>query len=77
MRTQEDFVTARLRSWRARLPRSIRNLASQPAIVLLLPGGSLLALSLWILRHRVWLAARVRRTLAAILAFGAGRIAPR
>ena len=57
--------------------RSIRELGSYTAIVLLLPGGSLIALTMWMLRHRTWLAARTRRGLAAILAFGVGLIFPR
>lgn len=64
-------------SWRVRLLRSIRGLGSYPAIVLLLPGGSLLALSLWTLRHRAWLVARARRVISAILAFGVALIFPR
>jgi uncharacterized membrane protein len=57
--------------------RSIRELGSYTAIVLLLPGGSLIALTMWMLRHRTWLAARARRGLAAILAFSVGLIFPR
>jgi hypothetical protein len=77
MRTQEDAVTARGTRWRIRLARPIRELGLYPAIVLMLPGGSLIALTLWMLRHRTWLAARARRSLAAILAFFAGLIFPR
>ena len=57
--------------------RSIRELGSYTAIVLLLPGGSLIALTMWMLRHRTWLAARARRGLAALLALGVGLIFPR
>ena len=32
---------------------------------------------LWMLRHRMWLAARMRRVLSAILAFAVGFIFPR
>jgi len=77
IRTQEDAVTVRGTSWRIRVLRSIRELGSYTAIVLILPGGSLIALTLWMLRHRTWLAARARRGLAAILAFGVGLIFPR
>jgi hypothetical protein len=64
-------------SWRVRLARPIRELRSYPAIVLILPGGSLIALTLWMVRHRTWLAARARRDLAALLAFAVGLIFPR
>jgi hypothetical protein len=43
------------------------------AIGLMVPGGSLFALSLWVLRHRTWLAARARQGLAAMLALAMGR----
>ena len=68
---------ARATSWRARLPRPLRELGSYSAIALMLPGGSLIALSLWMLRHRTWLAVRTRRGLAATLAFCVGLIFPR
>jgi hypothetical protein len=77
MRTQEDAVTAKRTSRRVRLVRSIRELGSYSAIVLMLPGGTLIALSLWMLRHRTWLAARARRGLATLLAFAVGLIFPR
>jgi hypothetical protein len=77
MRTQEDAVTARGTSWRIRLARPIRELGSYTAIVLMLPGGSLIAVTLWMLRHRTWLAARTRRGLAAMLAFCVGLLFPR
>ena len=64
-------------SWKARLGRSMRELGAYSGIVLILPGGSLIALSVWMLRHRAWLAARTRRGLAAILAFCVGLIIPR
>jgi hypothetical protein len=77
MLTQESAVTARDASWRVRLVRLIRNFGSYAGIVLLLPGGSLFALSFWMFRHRTWLAARMRRVLSAVLAFGVGLIFPR
>jgi hypothetical protein len=64
-------------SWRVRLLRPIRELGLYPTIVLLLPGGSLIALALWMLRHRTWLVTRTRQVLAAMLAFGAGLLFPR
>jgi hypothetical protein len=77
MRIPEITVIAKITRWRVRLVRSIRELGYYPAIALTLPGGSLIALSLWMLRHRTWLAARARRGLAALLAFGVGLISPR
>jgi hypothetical protein len=77
VRTEEDAVTVRGPSWRVRLLHSIRELGSYSAIVLILPGGSLIALAFWMLRHRAWVAARTRQSLAAILAFGMGLIYPR
>jgi hypothetical protein len=55
----------------------MRELQSYAAIVLIIPGGSLIALSLWMFRHRTWLATRARRGLAALLAFAVGLIFPR
>jgi hypothetical protein len=43
----------------------MRGLGAYAAIELIVPGGSLIALSLWAFRHRAWLAARVRRVLDA------------
>jgi len=40
---------------------TLRSLGPYAAIELLLPGGSLIALSLWAYRHRSELAARLRR----------------
>jgi hypothetical protein len=40
---------------------SIRELGAYAAVVLIVPGGSLFALSLWAFRHRRWLMARTRR----------------
>jgi hypothetical protein len=77
MRTREDAMARQGSNWKARLARPLRQLGSYPVIVLILPGGSLIALSLLMLRHRTWLAARARRALAAILAFGMGLIFPR
>ena len=70
-------MTARDTSWRVRFVRLIRELGSYGAIALIIPGGSLIAFFWWMLRHRAWLAARTRRALAALLAFGAGLIFPR
>ena len=55
----------------------MRELGWYAATALLLPGGSLIALSLWAFRHRAWFVARARRTVAAVLALVAGIIHPR
>ena len=59
------------------LRERVRELPSYAAIVLVLPGGALIALCLWMWRHRTWLAARARRGLAALLTFAVGLIFPR
>ena len=55
-------------SWIARLATLVRSFGPYAAIELLLPGGSLIALSLWIFRHREELGARMRPALAALTA---------
>jgi hypothetical protein len=54
------------------LARTMRALGPYAAVELILPGGSLIALSLWAFRHRAWLKARARRTLALVPVLGAG-----
>jgi hypothetical protein len=44
------------------LARVMRALGPYAAVELIVPGGSLIALSLWALRHRAWLKARLRRS---------------
>jgi hypothetical protein len=53
--------------------RMVRAVGPYAAIELILPGGSLIALSLWALRHRAWLKGRVRRAIALVPALSAGR----
>jgi hypothetical protein len=48
----------------ASLARMMRALGPYAAVELILPGGSLIALSLWALRHRAWLKASARRAVA-------------
>jgi hypothetical protein len=43
------------------LSSSMRELGPYAAVALIVPGGSLIAFSLWVLRHRGWLTARTRR----------------
>jgi hypothetical protein len=77
MAIREDAMACRGSRWKSRLARPLRELGAYSAILLTLPGGSLIALTLWNLRHRMWLVARARRALATILAFGVGLISPR
>jgi hypothetical protein len=55
-------------NWTSRLASPLRELGPYTAIELLLPGGSLIALSLWAFRHRAWFTARARRTLTTVFA---------
>jgi hypothetical protein len=51
-------------NWKTRLGSSLRKLGPYAAIELLLPGGSLIALSLWAVRNRSSIAAHARRAWA-------------
>jgi hypothetical protein len=51
-------------NWKTRLGSSLRQLGPYAAIELLLPGGSLIALSVWAVRNRSSIAAHARRALA-------------
>lgn len=55
-------------NWITRLSGPVRGLGPYAAIELLVPGGSLIVLSLLAFRHRAWFIARVRRTLASFAA---------
>ena len=77
MDIRKNVPARQVSSWKARLAQRIRKLGSYAALVLILPGGSLIALCVWMLRHRVWLAARTRRALTGLLAFCASLIFPR
>lgn len=50
----------------AELAARIRELGPYAVIWLLLPGGSLIALSMWVMRHRAWTAIQRRRILVAV-----------
>ncbi len=54
--------------WITRLGGPIRGLGPYAAIELLVPGGSLIVLSLLAFRHRAWLIAQLRRRLATFAA---------
>jgi len=45
----------------AHLAGPMRELGPYAAVALIVPGGSLIALSLWAFRHRAWLTACVKR----------------
>jgi hypothetical protein len=45
-------MKAPLSPWIARLPALLRGLGPYAAIELLLPGGSVIALLIWLYRHR-------------------------
>jgi hypothetical protein len=51
-------------NWINRLARVLRALGFYGAIALVVPGGSLVVLSLWVIRHRSSLAAWVRHAFA-------------
>jgi hypothetical protein len=55
-------------NWITRLGGPIRGLGPYAAIELLVPGGSLIVLSLWAFRNRAWFIARMRRTLTRFAA---------
>jgi len=71
---RRQVVTTAQSNWIARVATLMRSFGPYAAIELLLPGGSLIALSLWIFRHREVLAARVRRALAGLTALCANLI---
>jgi len=51
-------MKALLKLWFARLPALLRGLGPYAAIELLLPGGSIIALLIWLCRHRANVGAR-------------------
>ena len=68
LKARRQVVTTAQSSWIARLATLTRSFGPYAAIELLLPGGSLIALSLWIFRHRGELAARLRHALPGLTA---------
>ena len=68
---QPAFADLVVRAWRAvmgvmpvaDLAASLRELGPYAAMGLLVPGGSLIALCVWLLRHRTWTAIHGRRIL--------------
>jgi hypothetical protein len=61
------MLVARVK-WISGLTAAWRELGPYAAIALLLPGGTLIVVSLWILQHRLWFFAHVRRSLTIALA---------
>jgi hypothetical protein len=55
-------------NWMSGVTTAWRELGPYAAVALLLPGGTLIVVSLWILQHRVWFFTHVRRGLAIVLA---------
>jgi hypothetical protein len=53
-------------NWMTRAVVALRAIGPYAAIELLLPGGTLIALSLWAFRHRSSIAARARRARARL-----------
>jgi hypothetical protein len=60
----------------SRFATELRELGPYAAIGLVLPGGTLLLISLWVLRHRRFFAAHASRVLAVLLALGAAVTLP-
>lgn len=60
----------------AQLSGSMRRLAAYAAVALIVPGGSLIAFSVWAGRRRSWLTPRTWRALLGVAALGTGLIFP-
>ena len=59
-----------------RLGNMMRELGPYTAIALILPGGSLIALAAWTVRHRSHVTARLGRLLVLVAALGVALILP-
>lgn len=53
----------------------MRKLGAYAAVALIVPGGSLIAFTLWV-GNRGWLTTRTWRALIAVVALGTGLIVP-
>lgn len=60
----------------SRFARAMRELGPYAAMALLLPGGSLIAVCVWVTRHRAWIAIQRRRIVAIVAALSAMFIFP-
>jgi hypothetical protein len=58
------------------LANLIRRIGPYGAIELLVPGGSLIALGLWAVRHRSWFVAHLRHTITLVAAVATGFLMP-
>ncbi len=47
-------------SWKSRVATALREFGAYAAIALVVPGGTLILLSVWVFRHRSWLAGHGR-----------------
>jgi hypothetical protein len=59
-----------------RLTNVMRELGPYTAIALVVPGGSLIALAAWSVRHRTLVTARLGRLLVVVAAFGVALVIP-
>jgi hypothetical protein len=64
-RERERTMMTPRANWMTRIAAPVRELGPYAAIELILPGGSLIALSLWAIRHREWFASRLRALLSS------------
>jgi hypothetical protein len=58
------------------LSGSMRKLGAYAAIALIVPGGSLIAFTLWACGNRGWLTTRTWRAVVAVVTLGTGLIVP-
>jgi len=58
------------------LSGSMRKLGAYAAVALIVPGGSLIAFTMWAFGHRGLLTTRAWRALVAVVALGTGLIVP-
>jgi hypothetical protein len=60
----------------SRVANALRQFGPYTAIVLIVPGGSLIALAAWAVGHRTPVPARLGRLLVTVAAFGVALILP-
>lgn len=58
-------------NWITRVLAAMRGLGPYAALELIVPGGTLIAVSLWAFRHRSWFASHLRSTFAVLMGLGA------
>lgn len=74
--TRKAAMLPRTMNSLAQLSSSMRGFGGYAAVALVVPGGSLIAFTLWASRHRGWLTARTWRALLGVAALGTGLIFP-